>query len=156
MGVITMDDGKMNSFSFSHMDGLTAAFDQAAEDGAVVLTGNSRCFSAGFDLNVMMGEDKDEASRMIAQGGEFVRRIFTFPRPVVAAATGHALAAGAIVLLASDVRIAGSNPKAKFGLNEVAIGLAMPVYGMELARARLAPTHSSPHRAPCRSEAMPT
>lgn len=149
VGIITMDDGKMNSFSFSHMDGLSAALDQAADDGAVVLTGNAKCFSAGFDLKVMMGEDKDEAARMIAQGGEFVRRIFSFPRPVVAAATGHALAAGAIVLLASDVRIAGSNAKAKFGLNEVAIGLAMPVYGMELARARLDPRHLS--RALCQA-----
>jgi enoyl-CoA hydratase len=65
-----------------------------------------------------------------------------FPRPVVAAATGHALAAGAILLLASDSRI-GARGDFKIGLNEVSIGMVLPVFGVELARARLSKRHFS-------------
>src|SRR5262249_47566855 len=64
--------------------------------------------------------------------------ILGFPYPVVAACAGHAIAQGAFVLLATDVRI-GPEGDFKFGLNEVAIGLTIPHYGVETARLRLAP-----------------
>jgi enoyl-CoA hydratase len=56
----------------------------------------------------------------------------------VIACTGHALAAGAVFLCAGDVRIGAEGPF-KLGLNEVSIQLPLPVFAMELARARLAP-----------------
>ena len=56
--MITMDDTKMNSFSFAMIDQLNIAFDQVGDAKAVVLAGNGKCFSAGFDLGVMMGGDK--------------------------------------------------------------------------------------------------
>src|SRR5262249_52732794 len=62
------------------------------------------------------------------------------PRPVVAACTGHALAAGAILLLVADQRI-GALGDFKIGLNEVAIGLTLPVFAVELARDRLSKRH---------------
>ena len=69
-------------------------------------------------------------------------RIYTFPRPVVVACTGHALAAGAILLLVSDVRI-GTRGDFKIGLNEVAIRLTLPLFALELARDRLSKRHFS-------------
>ena len=150
MGVIVMDDGKMNSFSFAHMDALQSCLDKAAGDGAVVLSGSPKCFSAGFDLGVMMAGDGAETTRMIEKGCEIFVRLFEFPRPVLAASTGHALAAGAIALLACDVRIGAPNPRHKIGLNEVKIGLSLPIAGVELARHRLAPTHLS--RVLCQAE----
>lgn len=67
-------------------------------------------------------------------------RIFTHPQPVTVAVTGHALAAGALLVLACDTRIGAEGP-AKIGLNETAIGMGLPAYAMELAQARLAPAH---------------
>ena len=70
-------------------------------------------------------------------------RVFSHPQPVVAACTGHAIAAGAFLLLASDTRI-GINGNYKLGLNETAIGSPFPVFGHELAASRLSKRHLTP------------
>lgn len=66
-------------------------------------------------------------------------RLLVAPFPVVAACTGHALAAGALMLLAADLRI-GAAGGWKIGLNEVAIGMALPTWAIELARYRMPPS----------------
>ena len=137
IAILTMDDGKANVMSASMLAALNAALDRAASDRAVVLlTGRDRMFSGGYDL-AMFQRSPEEAMRTIKAGGAFVERLFSFSLPVVAACTGHAVAQGAFTLLACDVRIAANGPF-KIGLNEVAIGLTIPHYGIELARARLA------------------
>ena len=70
-------------------------------------------------------------------GGELLLRIIESEVPVVAACSGHALAMGALMLLAADLRI-GASGDFKLGLNEVAIKLTLPVFALELAKARLA------------------
>ena len=80
---------------------------------------------------------------MVNRGGELALRLFTLPVPVVAACTGHAIAMGALLLLSCDTRI-GIEGDFKIGLNETAIGMALPVFGLELPRARLQPTHFTP------------
>jgi enoyl-CoA hydratase len=57
----------------------------------------------------------------------------------VAACTGHALAAGALLLLVADRRIGADGPF-KIGLNEVAIGMGLPIFGVEFARYRMPPS----------------
>ena len=68
-------------------------------------------------------------------------RIYTHPQPTVAAVTGHALAAGGLLCLVCDTRIGAADVPAKLGLNETAIGMAMPWYGVRLAEARLSKRH---------------
>lgn len=136
IATITMNDGKANVMSESMLNALSAAFDRAEADRAVVLlTGRERIFSGGYDLN-MFKRSQDEIVRTLRAGGELVHRMFGFPRPVVVACNGHAVAQGAFILLAADVRI-GAAGDFKIGLNEVAIGLTIPHYGVELARFRL-------------------
>jgi enoyl-CoA hydratase len=65
-------------------------------------------------------------------------RLYAFPKPFVVACTGHAMAAGALILLAADARF-GAAGAFKIGLNEVAIGMPLPVLAQELARDRLDP-----------------
>jgi enoyl-CoA hydratase len=67
---------------------------------AVVLHGRDGRFSAGFDLSVMRGGDLRAMSDLVSDGGELAKTLFGARVPVVAACTGHALAAGALVLLA--------------------------------------------------------
>ncbi len=76
---------------------------------------------------------------LVTGGAELLMRIFTYPMPVVCACTGHALAMGSLVLLAADVRI-GAAGDFKLGLNEVAIGMGLPIFATELARYRLTPS----------------
>lgn len=136
VATIRMDDGKANVMSEAMLRALSEAFDRAEADGAVVvLTGRGKIFSAGYELTLFQ-RSAVEVVRTLRQGGELVTRILGFPRPVIAACNGHAIAQGAFTLIAADVRI-GVSGDFKLGLNEVAIGLTIPHYGVELARARL-------------------
>jgi enoyl-CoA hydratase len=139
VATITMDDGKANALSMSMLDELDAALTRAeGEAGAVVLAGRPERFCAGFDLRVMMSSP-DAAIALLRRGADLLLRLFALPLPLVIAATGHALAGGALVVLTGDVRLGVDGPY-KLGLNEVAIGLPVPLLAMELARARLTPT----------------
>lgn len=139
VAVITMDDGKANALSMAMIDALLAALARAeAEASAVVLTGRPDKFCAGFDLRVMMS-GPEQAIALLGKGGELLLRLFEYPLPLVIAANGHALAGGVLVVCTGDVRF-GADGAYKLGLNEVAIGLPVPLLAMELARARLLPT----------------
>jgi enoyl-CoA hydratase len=138
--VITFDDGKANVYSHDVLDRLGDALDQAEADPdarAVLLVGRPGRFSAGFDLATMT-ESPAAMQGLVAAGGRFVARLLLAPLPVVAACTGHALAAGALVLLAADHRL-GAAGDWRIGLNEVAIGMTLPVWAVELARYRMPP-----------------
>jgi enoyl-CoA hydratase len=139
VAVVRMDDGKMNAIGHAVLEQLHAALDTAlAEARSVCLVGNEKALSAGFDLAVMTGDDPAAVRALVQAGAEMHLRIYTHPQPTVAALTGHALAAGALLALACDTRIAAPG-KSKIGLNEVAIGLALPEFAYELATARLSP-----------------
>jgi enoyl-CoA hydratase len=132
-----MDDGKVNAVGNQLIDELHAALDQAqAEASAVCFVGNEKAFSAGFDLSVMNAGDMGDVMKLVGRGGELIFRVFLHPQPTVAAVTGHALAAGVLLVLACDTRIAQDKPS-KIGLNETAIGMTLPVWAVELAAARL-------------------
>ena len=135
---LTMDDGKANALSFEMFDAINAGLDHAAETGKVlVLAGRPGKFSAGFDLKVMSGGGEPMV-RLLRQGAELSIRLLSFNTPVVLAVSGHALAMGALLCLSADYRV-GTRGSYKLGLNEVAIGMTLPWFGIELARSRLAP-----------------
>ena len=77
---------------------------------------------------------------LLRQGAGLSQRLLNFETPVILAASGHALAMGALLLLSADYRI-GIKGNYKIGLNEVAIGMTLPLFGVELARARLDSAH---------------
>jgi enoyl-CoA hydratase len=136
VAIITIDDGKANAISHDIAAGVHDALEQAkSEAGAVVLTGRPGRFSAGFDLSVMTSSP-EAARNLLKAGADIAIEIHEFPMPVVIASTGHALAMGAILLMAADVRI-GAEGSFKIGLNEVAIGMPVPKFAVELARTSL-------------------
>ncbi len=139
VAVVTVDDGKANALSFMVLDAVDAALDEA-ETGAraVVVNGREGKFSAGFDLSVMTGDIAD-ARRLLARGAALGLRLFTFPMPVVLGVTGHALAMGGILTTTADYRVGADGPF-KIGLNEVAIGMPVPTFAVELCRDRLSPS----------------
>jgi enoyl-CoA hydratase len=141
ISTITMDDGRVNVFSIPLLRALHGAFDQAEEDGAVVvLRGRPGCFSAGFDLGTLRGGSHADVVTILNLGATLAERMLTFPAPVVVACTGHAFPAGAFLLMAADVRIGADGPF-KLGLNEVRIGITPPRFAIVLARHRLSPAH---------------
>ena len=137
IAVITLDDGKANAMSTAVIATLETLLDQAHSDEAraLVIVGRPGKFSAGFNLAEMT--ESDETMRaLVVRGGRWLLRLYGYGLPTIAACTGHALAGGALTLLACDVRI-GADVSAKIGLNEVAIGMPLPKFAVELARERI-------------------
>jgi len=141
VAVITLDDGKANACGFAMLDAINAALDRAERDArAVALLGRPGVLSGGFDLKVIKGGDQDALTRLLTLGVRTLMRLYGLPLPLVTAATGHAVALGAFILLTSDYRF-GTAGDFKIGLNETAIGLTLPAFGLELAEARLSRRH---------------
>ena len=149
IGTIAMDDGKMNVLSLEMFGQLNDALARAETDRAVVvLRGREGVFSGGFDLRTLRAGGPG-AYAMVRTGFELAERMLAFPRPIVVACSGHAIAMGAFLLLSSDYRL-GAAGAFKIGANEVAIGITMPFFGVEICRQRLAPAHF--HRAVINAE----
>jgi enoyl-CoA hydratase len=141
--VLHLDDGKANALSGELIAAIGAAIDDAEADDSVagvVVHGRDGRFCAGFDLAVMRGDELEAIVALVSDGGDLVRKIYGCGLPVVAACTGHALAAGALLLLGCDVRV-GADVECKIGLNEVAIGMVLPDWAMTIARERLSTRH---------------
>ena len=140
IAVLTMDDGRANALGHAMIDALTKAFARADKEAkAVVILGREGRFCAGFDLEVMAG-GSDKVVTLVTAGANLLLNMYTHRLPIVIGCTGHALAAGGLLLLAADLRI-GAEGNFKIGLPEVAIGMTMPIFGIELARDRIARQH---------------
>lgn len=140
VATITLDDGKVNVLGPAMQAAVNDGLDRAETDGAkaVVIAGNSRVFSGGFDLTVFSSGDATAALGMLAGGFELSVRCLTFPTPVVMAATGPAIAMGSFLLLSGDHRIGA--PKSRCQAIEVAIGMTIPIAALEIMRLRLTPS----------------
>jgi enoyl-CoA hydratase len=140
VSTITADDGKVNAMSVAMMEEINAALDQAEEHGSVViLTGRDGVFSAGFDLAVFK-QGMEPLMEMLRVGARLTERLLSFPFPVIAACSGHGIAMGSFLLMSADVRIGVDGPF-KIGMNEVAIGMTLPYFAVEIARHRLTPAY---------------
>ena len=139
VATITLDDGKVNVLGPDMQAAINSALDRAEKDSAkaVVLAGNERVFSGGFDLAVFKSGDASAALGMLAGGFELSVRCLTFPAPVIMAATGPAIAMGSFLLLSGDHRI--GSPESKCQAIEVAIGMTIPIAAIEIMRMRLTP-----------------
>ena len=141
VSIITLDDGKVNVFSPSMIEEVSNLLDQVPTDkGSLLIVGREGIFSAGFDLKVLMSGDAEKAVGMLRSGFEMLSRIFSFPRPVVAACSGHAIALGAFLLCSCDYRV-GTKGKFQIGANEVRNNMIVPTPILELAKFKLAKNH---------------
>jgi enoyl-CoA hydratase len=137
VAVITLDDGKANVLGPDMQRAINDALDQADGDdvGALVIAGNDKVFSGGFDLKVFRSGDVDASIAMLRGGFEISYRLLSYPKPVVMACTGHAIAMGSFLLCSGDHRITG--PGYNIQANEVAIGMVMPYAALEVVKLRL-------------------
>ncbi|RFP13157.1 enoyl-CoA hydratase/isomerase family protein [Duganella sp. BJB488] len=141
--VVHMNTNKVNIQNDRFFADLHGAFDRLEREfGAlpVVLTGQGDVFSAGIDFEYSFGIFGSENPTQTAQWYQAYRetnlRIFQYPRPTVAAINGHAIAGGLITALDCDFRVAARKP-ARFGLNEVPIGIPMPAAYVEIIKYAL-------------------
>jgi enoyl-CoA hydratase len=132
IAVIRMDDGKVNALGPTMQQALGEAIDRADSDnaGALVITGNERVFSGGFDLKILTSGEAQPAIDMLRGGFELAYRLLSYPKPVVMACTGHAIAMGAFLLSSGDHRVAAHAYNIQ--ANEVAIGMVIPYAALEI------------------------
>ncbi len=136
IAVLSMDDGKANVVGHALIDDIHTYLDRAEQEAkAVVIAGREGIFSGGFDL-AEFAKGADASLALVQRGFPMLLRLFKHPQPLVAACTGHGIAAGSFMLLACDTRVAVSG-NYTHRLPETAIGMTLPVVLHEFAAARL-------------------
>ena len=139
VSIITLDDGKANVFSTRMSETINSLLDQVPEDkGSLLITGKPGLFSAGFDLKTISGGDPKAAIEMTTAGFKLLSRIYSFPRPVIAASSGHAIALGAFLL--ADYRV-GAKGNFIVQANETRNGMSIPTPILEISKSRILKNH---------------
>ncbi len=138
LALLRMDDGKANAMNEAFLARFNRCLDEAAHASALVIQGRRGFFSGGLDLKTLPGLAEADFLRTVNLFEAVMRRVLAFPRPTVAQVEGHAMAGGAVLLLCCDIALAAPGSY-KIGLNEVAIGLPLPEFVLQLGRSRLQP-----------------
>jgi methylglutaconyl-CoA hydratase len=129
---------KRNALSRALITELTSAVDRAAADPAVrcvILTGAGSAFCAGMDLDELRGTLTDSGEQVWADAhalSSLYDKLYTLPKPTVAAVNGPAVAGGAGFVTVCDLAVAV--PGAKFGYPEVRRGLVAAMVMPHLLR----------------------
>ena len=112
-----------------------------ADGSPVLITGDGDAFSAGLNLKEVVALDAAGMIDFLGQLDALLTAIFHYPAPTAAAVNGHAIAGGCLIQLFCDIRDAQQSPKARIGLNEVALGLRFPPRLLQMIRYRVDPRH---------------
>ena len=141
ISIITLNDGKANVFSSQMTQDINYCLDKVSnEKGCLIITGKEGMFSAGFDLKTLQGGDVKLIQEMTLTGFKLLSRIFSFPRPVIAACSGHGIALGTFLLCCCDYRI-GIKGDFMLGANEMRTNMVIPPPILELIKFRVAQSH---------------
>ena len=135
IAIVKMNHGKANALDIEFCQAIAAQFEalRGSDTKAVVLTGQGEMFSAGVNL-----------VRLSEGGAAYVRRflpvlhrlydtVFFFPKPVVAAVNGHAIAGGCVLECCADKRIATAGG-GRIGVTELLVGVPFPPLAFEIMR----------------------
>jgi enoyl-CoA hydratase len=132
---LRLEHGKANAFDLELCRDLNAALSEAStRTGPLILTGAGSIFSAGVDLFRVVDGGRAYVEQFLPALSEVFLRLFTLPRPAVAAINGHAIAGGCILACACDYRVMADG-KARIGLPELAVGVPFPASAIELLRS---------------------
>jgi enoyl-CoA hydratase len=133
---IALDDGKVNAMTLGFFQALGRALDRAEQEGArtVLLHGRPGYFSAGLNIKLLPGLPPADLQRTLVAFGRTLLRVWTLPLPTVAATTGHAVAGGALLAFACDLRFMASGPY-RLQMNETSIGLTLPSWAIAICEA---------------------
>ena len=142
VAVLRMEHGKANAVDTDLFADVNSELDAVEASGAraLVLTGTGSMFSAGVDLFRVLEEGAPYLARFLPVLSSTIRRLFTFPRPIVAAVNGHAIAGGCVLAAACDRRIMNRD-KGRIGVTELLVGVPFPADALEALRFLLPERH---------------
>ncbi len=142
VAIVRVQRGKGNALNFD----LLQAFDdclaklEASETRSVVVTGEGKVFGAGVDLPELVAGGESYVRKFVPLMSKVFERLARFPKPMIAAVNGHAIAGGGILVLACDQRIMARG-SARIGLTEIQVGVPFPAWALEIARFAIPPEH---------------
>ncbi len=140
-GILTLRlaHGKASALDVELFETLLRELEGVGESvRAVILTGTGSIFCAGVDLFRVTKDGAAYVQRFLPLLSRALRALFAFGRPVVAAANGHAIAGGGILVLASDYRLMAEG-NGKIGVPELLVGVPFPAAALEVVRFAVPP-----------------
>lgn len=142
IGILHMTHGRANAMDTEFCEGLAAELERQREQDvqALVITGQGRIFSAGVDLLRLVEGGPSYLSGFLPALGRLFETLFSYPKPVVAAVNGHAIAGGCILACAADYRLM-TQQKGRIGVPELLVGVPFPTIALEIMRNAVAPQH---------------
>lgn len=145
--VLRIEHGKVNALDAELFDELSTVLDELTPDdpehdrsGALVLTGSGPAFSAGVDLFRVLDGGRGYLETFLPALTHGLHTLFTYPRPVVAALNGHAVAGGAVLACACDARVMVRG-NARVGVPELKVGVPYPTLALEVLRFAVGARH---------------
>ena len=147
-GIVTLrlHHGKVSALDIELLDAMALAFTELADSDAraVILTGTGSSFSAGVDLFRVVDGGRDYVERFFPALARFILDLFAFPKPLVIAVNGHAIAGGCIFTLCGDYRLMAAGD-ARIGVPELLVGVPFPASVLEVIRyAGILPARDMP------------
>ena len=136
IAVVTMSRGKVHPINAEALVDLRDCFAELRDNkkvAAVVLTGSGKFFSFGFDVPELLTYSRDEFKHFLVDFNRLLNDLFLFPKPLIAAINGHAVAGGCMLALTTDYRIMVEE-KARMSLNEINIGASVFAGPVEMLR----------------------
>ena len=128
---------KRNALCPLLMEELTEVLNEAGECdcGVVILTGTGPAFCSGLDmehLETMNASTPEEHRRDSERLAQVLRTLYDFPKPIIAAVNGPAIAGGMALATIPDFTLAA--PEARFGYTEVRVGFVPAIVATFLIR----------------------
>jgi enoyl-CoA hydratase len=136
--VLRLAHGKVSAMDIELGEALIAELKAAGSPSvrAVVLTGTGSSFSAGVDLFRLIKDGPAYGKRFLPVLDTMLRDALTFPKPLIAAVNGHAIAGGCILAAACDRRIM-TEGTGRIGIPELVVGVPFPGLPLQIVSARL-------------------
>lgn len=143
-GIVTLrlEHGKAAALDLELLDAMALAINELSDSDAraVILTGTGSIFSAGVDLFRLVDGGSDYVARFFPALARFILDLFAFPKPLVVAANGHAVAGGCIFTLCADSRLMAAG-NGRIGIPELLVGVPFPASVIEVIRFAVPPQH---------------
>lgn len=142
IAIVTLRRGKANALDVDFCKALKKEFRRLAksEAKAVILTSEGRIFSAGVDLPRAAEGGRKYLHALVVALDDMYEEIFLFPKPVVAAINGHAIAGGCVLACCADYRLLAEGA-GRMGVTELRVGVPFPPFAFEVLRAATSPRH---------------
>ncbi len=142
IAVVELKRGKANALDVDFCKVLKKEFRRLAKSDAraVVLTSKGKIFSAGVDLPRAAEGGRSYLRALVLALDEMYEELFYFPKPLVAAINGHAIAGGAVLACCADYRVLAKDA-GRMGVTELLVGVPFPPFAFEVLRATTSPVH---------------